>query len=396
MTRAEVSELCHWVRPTSAAQFDQGTLQSFDGGGAMNRFPAPALALARSLALVALLMIGGSRALAAPASRPAPAALPPVPDDPRQVLEMPADDACAAALAILADGKQSLAEALLEALTRKHPEHARIAFFRAACRRSRFDIDTATEQMRAVARLSSDSVEGRCAKLMADLDTALLTAHFKFEAMMKFAEANADDPLVVWVAAVACRTFKENERGVEWYRRMLKLIAPGQGPVLVHQTMANLLDDLGKYEESMEHRRIAVKLEPAGWSYQGMANTLKAMGKYKEAGEAYAKAVEHQPRSVLYLLQWTHCLGQAQDWPGVVDKAQCVIALDPRNALAWSLRGMGLLNQGKLEEAAASLQKAVDLGLRDRNLLMMLSEIYRMLGEKEKSAEMKRRAEGGR
>ena len=54
------------------------------------------------------------------------------------------------------------------------------------------------------------------------------------------------------------RALNLNEQGCRYYERLLKQL--DVGPVLVHQTYANLLDEVGRSVDALPHRELAVKL----------------------------------------------------------------------------------------------------------------------------------------
>ena len=95
--------------------------------------------------------------------------------------------------------------------------------------------------------------------------------------------------------AVQCRTLKRDRDGVNYYRRLCTTVHPG--PILIHQTYANLLDEIGEHEEALAHREQAVKLEPEPWTYSGWANTLEQMGRHQEAGKVRRTADQLVPGS---------------------------------------------------------------------------------------------------
>ena len=61
-------------------------------------------------------------------------------------------------------------------------------------------------------------------------------------------ENHPADPLLRWMMAIQCRSRGDNEKGVVHFAKLLEQWSPG--PVLVHQTYANLLDNLDQYEEA--------------------------------------------------------------------------------------------------------------------------------------------------
>jgi tetratricopeptide (TPR) repeat protein len=131
---------------------------------------------------------------------------------------------------------------------------------------------------------------------------------------MGLAKENPGDPLVLWMLGVECRSCKLDEEGVKYYAQLCNLWNPG--PVLVHQTYANLLDDLGRSDEALPHRKLAVKLEPAAWAYDGLGNTLTALKRWNEADEAYLNSTTRDPNDVQYWTNWACSMQQRGDEAG--------------------------------------------------------------------------------
>jgi tetratricopeptide (TPR) repeat protein len=189
-------------------------------------------------------------------------------------------------------GDQAKAEQMLDQAVRLNPANVRLAFFHAACTRSRFDVSGALPLFRAVVSASPDSAEGQCSQIMMKLDSGTDVAS-QFASLLRLADDCADDPLITWMVGVQSRSLNRNEIGVKYYQRLSGMVDPG--PSLMHQTFANLLDEVKRYDEALVHRKIVVKQEPAPWSYEGLGNTLQSLARYEEACAAYTKALEMSP-----------------------------------------------------------------------------------------------------
>jgi tetratricopeptide (TPR) repeat protein len=206
--------------------------------------------------------------------------------------DIPADKVYVGALKVWSIGKQADAEYLLDKYAHKYHQDQRLAFFQAACVRSRFEIEQANPLLIKVAVMNPASAQGQCAQLVVRLDSKG-TATYDFRSLRSLVRRNPDDLLLLWMLAVQCRNHNLNAEGVQYYARLLKMV--GTGSSLVHQTYANLLDELGRHAEALPHRRMAVKLEPASWSYGGLASTLSALGRNDEALKASMKAMDFSP-----------------------------------------------------------------------------------------------------
>ena len=261
-------------------------------------------------------------------------------------------------LQLLGAGKQSEAEEYLDTQAPQHKNNQRVVFLLACCVRSRFMIRESAPIFAAVADMGTNSVTGQCALQMLYLDVRKdIDQHFN--ALRSLVESNPDDMMLRWMIAVQCRSFDKNEEGVKHYRRLLERWSPG--PVLVHQTYGNLLEELEKYDEALVERRKAVELEPAGWSYQGLGSTLSSLKRFKEAGEAYAKSVELAPDNSSYWASWGWGLMQERRFPEAIAKCEKAISLNPKGYSAYSYWGRCLELQGEKQEAIAKYKKAIEL-----------------------------------
>jgi tetratricopeptide (TPR) repeat protein len=160
------------------------------------------------------------------------------------------------------------------------------------------------------------------------------------------------------MGGIAARTLRKNADGVDCYRALLKLWNPG--PTLVHQTFGNLLDDLELHEEALEHRKIAVAMEPTAWSLQGLALSLEGLKRYQEADDAYVKTIALAPTSKYYT-DWAHMLLDWEHNNDVVEKCAKAVELDPNNARAYGIWGACLARQSFLREAMSLYEKAVKI-----------------------------------
>lgn len=256
------------------------------------------------------------------------------------------------------DGKQAEAEKLLETYAPTYRDNQRIVFLLAACVRSRFMVRRAAPIFVAVANMGTNSVQGKCALYILYLDARRDVDH-NFAALRTLVDANPNEIMLRWMIAVQCRAYNKNEEGVTHYKKILEKWNPG--PVLVHQTYGNLLDELGKYEDALVERRNAVKLEPEGWSYQGLGNTLASMNRFAEANEAYQKSVELAPDRSSYWRSWAWGLLRQGNVSGALAKCKKAVALDPQEYRAWADWGSCLERMGDRQGALEKYNKAVEV-----------------------------------
>jgi len=265
-------------------------------------------------------------------------------------------------LSNLKSSQRAEAEAIIRDLAERHGDRQRLFFLLAACYRSRFETNLAIPLFCLVYQCDPQSAEGKCALHVLHLDSPLSRKLVKDEIDHEFlefallADENPEDPILRWMAAVQCRNWDRNQEGALHYKKILEIWKPG--PVLVHQTYANLLDQLQQYEDALVERRQAVKMEPAGWSYDGLANTLRNLKRYQEATEAHIRAVRFQPKRSSYWSNWASTFFSEGNYAEAIAMAKMAIDLDSQNRAAWKIWEMSLTWQGHLIEAKSKSQEA--------------------------------------
>lgn len=264
---------------------------------------------------------------------------------------------------LLGEGKQAAAEEVLDAELRRHGSDQQLLFARAVLYRSRWEVADSLRFMKRVRDLNPTTLEARCAELSISLDRNTPTAE-AMDRLAALADANGDNPFVLWLLAVHCRDyFKEtsskrySQLADDTYRKLLKHFPVA--PVLVHQTYANILDELDRHEDALLHRREAVKQEPRAWTYEGLANTLSDLHRYAEADIAYRTCVGYRPGDADYWREWGNCRSAAGFYTDAAGKFRQAAALEPDdpgilNDWAWSLE-----KQGKYAEALTLYRKAL-------------------------------------
>jgi tetratricopeptide (TPR) repeat protein len=272
--------------------------------------------------------------------------------------ELSSQEVASRVLVMLNDGRQSEAEDLLEDALVIYDKNQRIVFLAACCKRSRFMVEDAAPLFKTVINMGGDSVEVKCAAYIVLLDARRDVVR-QFAALEKLADDNSDDPVLRWMVCVQCRALNKNVEGVTQYGKLLKKWSPG--PVLVHQTYANILDELKRYDEALVERHKTLEIQEAPWAYQGMGNTLVNLGRLTEARDAFAKAVDMAPGNADYWQSWGWCLEKLGDYDGAIAKSKKAIALDPKTWRAWSVWGDSLFNEGHLQEAAEKYRKALEI-----------------------------------
>ncbi|HEY1603409.1 MAG TPA: tetratricopeptide repeat protein [Pirellulales bacterium] len=294
-------------------------------------------------------------------------------------------------VSLLSDGKQGDAERLLSAELAQYPEATRLVelvaakkekeahdfkmrhfvkihsaqralFLSAVCDRSRFEKERAFATLNTVWMLDHRTRAAKCAYQVLWMDSEELYQSPKkevdraFSELQQLADANPDDLMIRWMLAVQCRNWGRNEEGVKVYQQILAKWQPG--PVLVHQTYANLLDNLHRYDEALVERRLAVSMSPAYWTYDGLGNTLHGLSRFQEACDAHAIATAMNPRRSSNWSNWAKSLNGLGKYDEAIEKSQRALKIDPRNWRAYWIWGTALAELGKPEEALKKCQAA--------------------------------------
>ena len=153
----------------------------------------------------------------------------------------------------------------------------------------RFNIQGAAPLFAKIVTMDPGSPYAGAARLMLTIDGQKNRGDLS-ELIDKTISAEEEDPLLLWTAAIACRTIGKPYEGCVYYRKLLERWTPG--PSLVHQTFGNMLDEVGRHEEALVHRHTVVEMEPTGWGYQGLAISLASLHRHAEAEKAFAEAAQ--------------------------------------------------------------------------------------------------------
>ena len=310
-----------------------------------------------------------------------------MPAPPEAILQLTPGAAKTELMVGLAAGDQPHVEQLLQTLVAKYPRDQGLRFFQAVCTRSRFEVGTARWMFGAVANLDATTPEGRCATLMMKIDRGDKTQQ-SLAALFEVVNANHEDLLIQWAAAIACRTLDHDKEGCQIYKYILAVFAPAAGPSLMHQTYANMLDNLGEFQESLIHRQIVVRMEPAGWSYQGLANTLDALKKYDKADAAYAKALQLAPNNALFWQTWGNSLRHAGRQEEAQAKFAQALTLNPRDGIAWDEWGRSLEVEQNLDQALAKYRNAIRASPGEKCGYEDAARVLKLLGRTDEADEM--------
>lgn len=279
------------------------------------------------------------------------------------------EEAYKAVFKTCSEGRQAEAEKMLAFLVRKFPRDQRLAFFQAVCSRSRWNKTPSGWMLQRVQKMNSSSKEGRCAEYILRVDIGgKANMESGIESAKKIVQEYPDDPLLLWTLAIVCREYyKETDLttfshvGADAFAGLMTKFEVA--PVLVHVTYANILsEELLRHEEALKHREIAVKLEPAAWTYEGLGNTLRNLKRYDESIAALTHAIALRPDDPDYYVSRGNTLRDANRFDESIAEYRIAAKLDPDDGTIRHAWGYSLDEQGNYKEAMAQYEIAARLG----------------------------------
>jgi ankyrin repeat protein len=298
---------------------------------------------------------------------------------------------------LLAAGKQVEAESLLSSPLLRSPKNLSLVFWDAALKRSRFDLCSAAPQFVRTIQIAPESPEALASACIIGIDLSKNQASvlYYYNALLILADKYPRSIPVHWMAAVMARTLtRENswnltsemyyrilECGIREYRAVISLLPAGPGPVLIHQTLANLLDDVEAHDEAWEHRVAAMEQDRTGWTLQGAANSLHGLGKYKEALPYAREALAFKPQNADYLNTLGICLVKLGDYPAAINAFQQAVADDMETPHRYVKLVNACVLAGDYARAHEFSRQALLISPDDSCLKVRAARFAAMLGE---------------
>ncbi len=127
-----------------------------------------------------------------------------------------------------------------------------------------------------------------------------------------------------------------------------------------HNNMALASIDIGELELAEAHYRESLTIEPQPAIYNDLGFVLERQGLSYEAVEMYRKSLELDPESETAQFNLAASLARSGEFAEAETYFRKVLANDP-SSKAYSGLGIVLLQQGRVDEAIASLRKAIEV-----------------------------------
>jgi len=259
---------------------------------------------------------------------------------------------------LISAGRQAEAEDLVENAAREIRGYQRYQLIDACLVQSRFEVEESTKKFADVILLYPYSEDGHLAYLVRDLDTRGFRQK-DWDDLKKLAEKSKLGMWPKWMLGVEARNFDRNEEGRQIYQDLLSTQKVGSS--LMHQTYANILDELDLLPEALEHRRLTIKLEDKSWSRDALANTLSHLNQTDEAIVNYQKALEYSPKDSNTMVNYSMLLQRLKKYDEALALLQKALEFSPDWYKVWYNIGLCLQAQGKTAEARGKFKKALEL-----------------------------------
>ena len=289
------------------------------------------------------------------------------------------DAAWAQARAKFVAGDDGAASQIARAAAKaNHPPVAsrdRLGFFLAVDDRAYFGGRSAAQGLKifqSITRGSVDSVYRQAAIRVCAIEAREDVAT-NYDALVALA-TRSDDELVLWITGIESRALNENDRGAKAYARLLEKTG-GTGPAILHQTYANLLDELKRYDDALAQRDRSIAAGPASWNWNGKGNTLNAMGRYAEADGAYAEAMRLAPDDAKNIRQRARNSVMGGQPENALMLASRAVELSPQDAEAWFQKGRAHGELKQWRDAEAAYRRAIDLNPDGANAKRRLADV---------------------
>lgn len=273
---------------------------------------------------------------------------------------------------LLTAGNQSQAETDLNGLGSPFKDNQHILFMRACLARSRF-LNADAMQIFFLAVLNDPySLEGMASYWVTQIDRKIHLLE-SYQKLKSLSDGNSSNPWLQWLLAIEDRALDFKSDGIVRYQNLLAVFKPG--PVLMHQTLANLLDESGRFEEALEERKMALSEEERSWSLDGMAITLANLKRYEESFDFSKRAIAMAPNDANILLNYAIDLWHGGRIDAAVEQIGLVIGKNQKWEKPWFVWGQILIDQGRTAEAVEKFKKVVQLNPKHSGALEALSKL---------------------
>jgi len=151
-----------------------------------------------------------------------------------------------------------------------------------------------------------------------------------------------------------------------------------------HNNMALASIDIGEFEMAEAHYRESLALEPQAAIYNDLGYVLEKQGMPEDAADAYRKSVELDPKSATAHYNLAASLARTGEFAEAETHFRTVIEMEP-STQAYTGLGMVQWQQGRADEATASLRSAIQLDPKNAAAHEALAQVLQRLGRKDEA-----------
>jgi tetratricopeptide (TPR) repeat protein len=152
-----------------------------------------------------------------------------------------------------------------------------------------------------------------------------------------------------------------------------------------------ILSKLGRFEQAEDHLRKAVQLDPYYCdAFCLFAIALSETGKHAEAAKAYERALELEPGKALAYYAKGYALTKAGDLPAAATAYLKSLSIGP-GYMTYGNLGNVLFVMGRLEDAAQSYRRAIELSPGRADAYYNLAFVLEKLDKKDEAVELLKR-----
>jgi ankyrin repeat protein/tetratricopeptide (TPR) repeat protein len=301
-------------------------------------------------------------------------------------------------LDMLASGNQKDAENHAASLLKQDLLNQDLTFLIGVLARSRFDTMTSASLFVRTMTLNRDSLQGQAATcaLGMDLSKDLYSALYYYNALLILCRENPDSIPLHWLTGIMSRSLTKNNDlyhlgdetrtrimlcGLREYEHTLSLMGTGPGPVMLHETMGNLLVDLQGYDFALKHHDLALQMERKPWSIHAKAWTLYCLNRCQEAIPLMQEAISTTPNEAVYQSSLGDMYWRLELKQEAIAAYSEACRLNPHNAGYLNTSAMSHANVGDYVSAQADEKKAISIEPSNRSYAIREARFAAINGE---------------
>jgi tetratricopeptide (TPR) repeat protein len=167
-------------------------------------------------------------------------------------------------------------------------------------------------------------------------------------------------------------------------------------PRLACAEWARLLQKLGRHAEAIVAFNRSPRADADSQTLAARALSLEAVGNYRDADRDYRAALAESAlrpkQSAAAQLLYARFLMRRQHWEAALWQLRQTLRKQPFLGPAWQDQATVLLLLERREEAADSLEQALAHGQRTKENLLLLSRVYREMGNADKAESYRQEA----